>query len=142
MDGPHFVYSKLDSFLLGFGDPSNVFICFDPLKIQRQERHPKCLYLAMHMLLIVDMLFASWWRTIYSWLYITFLLSTRFNAIMYLKHDDILMPLFHLRSHFLHFLLLDIKFGQFYIRLTYDTDDLADINIYSLKNICVKQKRR
>lgn len=53
MDGPHFVDSKLDSFLLGLGDPSNVFICFDPLKIQRQERHPKCLYLAMHMLLIV-----------------------------------------------------------------------------------------
>lgn len=52
------------------------------------------------------------------------------------------MTMFHLRSHFLHFLLLDIKFGQFYFCLTFDTGDLADINIYSLKYVCVKQKKK
>lgn len=52
------------------------------------------------------------------------------------------MTMFHLRSHFLHFLLLDIKFGQFYFCLTFDTGDLADINIYPLKYVCVKQKKK
>lgn len=50
--------------------------------------------------------------------------------------------MFHFHSHFHQFVLLDIKFGQFYLFLTYDSGDLSDINIYSCKkDECVKQKK-
>lgn len=70
---PNYMHSCWD-----LGIPQTFSICFDPLKIQGQERHPKCLYLALHVLLIVFMLFAQWLRNIYSWLYITLHLGTMY----------------------------------------------------------------
>lgn len=74
-------------------------------------------------------------------MYITNHLGTKFSG--YLTHKYILMAMFHFHSHFLQFVLLDIKFGQFYLCLTYDSGDLSDINIFSCKkNVCVKQKKK
>lgn len=63
MDGPHFVDSKLDSFLLGFGDPSNVFICFEDPETGTTSLMPLLSYAHVTN---CDMLFVSWWGTIYS----------------------------------------------------------------------------